>query len=484
MKLVYGLLFIVSGFSSAAQTISVKLESAYEKFEADPQLKSALSSFYVVNAKTGEVVFDKNGYVGLPTASTLKVITAASAYELLGKDFRYKTEFGYTGKIQKGLLEGEYYGIGSGDPTLGSWRYQSTKPGVFIDSFFNAIKTAGITKKDSKHEGRLILDISRYSEDPFNDYWIWQDLGNYYGIGSTAFNWRENQFDAVIIPGKKEGDEVKEIMIRPGYITTSLNIINELKTGKPGSGDQSVFYLKPAGSFSEYSLSFRGTIPAGVDSFVVSGSFPEPFIYFRDFIGQYNFEKKIPAEFNDRLFRATNYFRGDTSRFELYKKRNPFYIHKSPSLDSMVYWFLKKSINLYGEAFAKTISYERTGFGETEKGVELIRNFWKDKGIDPVELKMVDGSGLSPLNRVTTHAQVQVLEYAKKQSWFKGYYDAFPEFNGMKIKSGTINGVKGFCGYHKAKDGNEYIFSFLVNNYNGSTSGLVNKMYKVLDELK
>jgi D-alanyl-D-alanine carboxypeptidase/D-alanyl-D-alanine-endopeptidase (penicillin-binding protein 4) len=54
----------------------------------------------------------------------------------------------------------------------------------------------------------------------------------------------------------------------------------------------------------------------------------------------------------------------------------------------------------------------------------------------------------------------------------------------MKIKSGTINGVKGFCGYHTAKDGKEYIFSFLVNNYNGSASALVQKMYKVLDVLK
>ena len=54
----------------------------------------------------------------------------------------------------------------------------------------------------------------------------------------------------------------------------------------------------------------------------------------------------------------------------------------------------------------------------------------------------------------------------------------------MKIKSGTIHDVKGFCGYHKAKNGKEYIFSFLVNNYNGSAGDLVKKMYKVLDNLK
>ena len=58
------------------------------------------------------------------------------------------------------------------------------------------------------------------------------------------------------------------------------------------------------------------------------------------------------------------------------------------------------------------------------------------------------------------------------------------EFNNMKLKSGTISDAKGFCGYHKSKEGREYIISFLVNNYSGRASQIVNKMYKVLDVLK
>jgi D-alanyl-D-alanine carboxypeptidase/D-alanyl-D-alanine-endopeptidase (penicillin-binding protein 4) len=149
-----------------------------------------------------------------------------------------------------------------------------------------------------------------------------------------------------------------------------------------------------------------------------------------------------------------------------------------------VYWFLKKSINLYGEALLKTFVFNTTGFAEISKGADITRDFWKKNGIQPTELNIFDGSGLSPANRVTTHAQVLVLKYASNRPWFKGYYDAFPEYNGMKMKSGTIGDVKGFCGYQKSKEGAEYIFSFLVNNYNGSTSLLVQKMYGVLDELK
>jgi D-alanyl-D-alanine carboxypeptidase/D-alanyl-D-alanine-endopeptidase (penicillin-binding protein 4) len=79
---------------------------------------------------------------------------------------------------------------------------------------------------------------------------------------------------------------------------------------------------------------------------------------------------------------------------------------------------------------------------------------------------------------------VEILKYAKSKDWFLYFYNSLPEYNNMMMKSGTINGVKGFCGYHKARNGKEYIFSFLVNNYNGSPSALVNKMYKVLDVLK
>jgi D-alanyl-D-alanine carboxypeptidase/D-alanyl-D-alanine-endopeptidase (penicillin-binding protein 4) len=99
-------------------------------------------------------------------------------------------------------------------------------------------------------------------------------------------------------------------------------------------------------------------------------------------------------------------------------------------------------------------------------------------------LNIYDGSGLSPLNRVTTHVQVEILKYARQRPWYSSFFNAIPEYNSMKMKSGSISDVKGFCGYHTSADGTQYIFSFLVNNYSGSSSALVNKMFKVLDLLK
>jgi D-alanyl-D-alanine carboxypeptidase/D-alanyl-D-alanine-endopeptidase (penicillin-binding protein 4) len=145
---------------------------------------------------------------------------------------------------------------------------------------------------------------------------------------------------------------------------------------------------------------------------------------------------------------------------------------------------LRKSVNLYGEALVKTIAYEKNGFGSTNDGLRIIKNFWKDKGIDASAINILDGSGLSPQNRITTNALVTVMQYAKSRQWFSSFHNSLPEYNGLKMKSGTIGGAKSFTGYANSKAGEDYTFAIVVNNYFGSAGDIVKKMYKVLDVLK
>jgi serine-type D-Ala-D-Ala carboxypeptidase/endopeptidase (penicillin-binding protein 4) len=459
MLLVAGCWVMVAG--SSAQPVSSKLQKAFKMFENDSQLKHATSSLYVINAKTGQVVFDKNSQVGLAGASTQKIITASTAFELLGKDFRYKTEFGYTGEINGDTLKGDLLLRGTGDPTFGSWRYASTKDSSIFYEWLEALKRSAIKKIG----GRIDYNTKRFSAQTIPDGWIWQDIGNYYGAAPGELNWRENQLDITLRSGDKIGSEVE--VVNPKWSFT-----NELKTAAKGTGDNAYVY-----AYNGEDLVIAGTIPIGEPSFKISAA---NLYAARDFsfeLGDFFISKGIIGKYLEPSLRYPGYskVKGD---FQLINT------HYSPSLDSIIYWFLQKSINLYGEALVKTFAYEKNGFGSTDSGVKIVKDFWKQNDIDEDELNIYDGSGLSPLNRITTHAQVQVLKYAKTRNWFHYFYDALPEFNGMKMKSGTINDVKGFCGYQTSKDGQDYIFSFLVNNYNGPTSALVSKMYKVLDELK
>jgi D-alanyl-D-alanine carboxypeptidase/D-alanyl-D-alanine-endopeptidase (penicillin-binding protein 4) len=166
------------------------------------------------------------------------------------------------------------------------------------------------------------------------------------------------------------------------------------------------------------------------------------------------------------------------------QKFTNIFTNLSPSLDSINYWFLKKSINLYGEAFVKTIAYQKTGFGSTDSGIAIIKDFWNRNGIEKSALNIIDGSGLSPANRVTTNALVTVMQYARQQKWFPSFYYDLPEMNGIKMKDGYINGVRSYTGYVKSQSGVEYTFSFIVNNFDGNPGTVREKMWRVLDILK
>jgi serine-type D-Ala-D-Ala carboxypeptidase/endopeptidase (penicillin-binding protein 4) len=459
MKIVFSFFLLVFSVCTSAQSLGSRLQTAFEKFESDSQLRTATISLYVINAGTGEVVFEKNSRTGMATASTLKIITAATAYDMLGKDFRYKTEFSL---VPAGSKKAVLRITPSGDPTFGTWRWP-------YQNRFNVMKriVKAVSAQNLTVAGIQTKEI--YNNESIPGGWIWEDIGNYYGAGAQGLNWNENQFDILLRSGKNIGDSVNIVRTEPYLYNYPLE--SKLVSAAKGTGDNAYVFL-PAGRTTAV---IRGTIPVEQNAFKISASLP---------MAANEFQAKLADTLNRlKIYRYDKNVVGLTERSA---KLPSVLIHTeySPTLDSMVYWFLKKSINLYGEAFTKTIGFEKNGEGSTEKGVDTIINYWKAKGIDPAELRMVDGSGLSPLNRITTHAQVTILQYAKNQPWFEGYYNAFPEYNGMKMKSGTINAVKGFCGYQASKDGNEYIFSLLVNNYNGSTGNVIVKMYKVLDLLK
>jgi serine-type D-Ala-D-Ala carboxypeptidase/endopeptidase (penicillin-binding protein 4) len=96
----------------------------------------------------------------------------------------------------------------------------------------------------------------------------------------------------------------------------------------------------------------------------------------------------------------------------------------------------------------------------------------------------MDGSGLSPQNRVTAKALTDVMRYAHTRAWYPAFYAALPVYNGIRMKSGTIRGVKSYTGYVKSKSGREYAFAIMVNNFTGSASLINQKIFAVLDLLK
>ena len=447
-----------------AQDIKTVFSNAYKKFAADESFKHATISLLVINSDNNKPITAVNVETGLAPASCQKVITASTSFDLLGSDFRYKTTIGYTGQITNGVLDGDIIIKGSGDPTLGSWRYDETKEENIVAEFKSAISRKGI----NAITGHVYADESAWKGEVIPDGWIWQDIGNYYGAGARTLNWRENQYDLLLKSGNHIGDTVSVVETKPTYVKGLQCNVMAIAAGR-GTGDNTYIYI-PLFSKTSY---VRGSIPVNENHFSVSGSMPEPpqqlAITLEAAI------KKLSIEKISASYPETPAAPGST---------NFFYTHQSPELDSVIYWFLQKSINLYGESLIKTLAYEQTRTGATDSGVSVIKNFWKERGIESSAINIIDGSGLSPANRVTTSTLVSVMQYARKQSWFPAFYKALPEINGIKMKSGSISDVVSYTGFIKSKNGTNYTFSFIINNYDGHANNVRHKMWKLLDQLK
>ena len=465
MKIFLILISLVFWQYAFAQPLKQQLTNAMATLEKDEQLKHGIISLYVVNAKTGTVLYEKNAQLGLAPASTQKVITSVTAFELLGKNYRYKTTLGYKGNIVGKQLQGSLVVAASGDPTLGSWRWAGTSEKNILQSAIESLQQKNIGQVT---EG-LYIDTQNWETQNTPSGWTWEDMGNYYGAGAWGHNWHENQYDLVLQPGKTVGDAVKVVKTVPS-IDAVATLHNELKTGASNSGDNAIIYMPEYGT-----LGFvRGTVPAGKETFTIKGSMPLPQETFRESL-------LAAAALNGiDISRAESLPAGKTAKEPV----TAILQIESPVFDSMNFWFLRESLNLYGEAFVKTIALKQKGYAATDSGLAILRYFWSTRGIDKSALNIIDGSGLSPANRTTTHALVTVLQYARDKPWFGSFYNALPLMNGLKMKSGYISGVRSYAGYIMSKAGVEYSFAFIVNNFDGSAGAVREKMWRILDILK
>ena len=454
---------------SQAQNIKQKLTQNFTTFSGHSSLTNGIASLHVMNTETGETVFEKNAEVGLPTASTLKVITSITALDLLGKDFTYKTKLYYAGEIDSlGILHGDIVIHGAGDPTLGSHRYAHTKEDVILEKWKKAILESGITAIN----GRIIADDSMYKGIDVPGGWPWTDMGNYYGAGISSLNWRENSAGINFQAGNLQEPA-------PIANTTSdlsyLKLVNHVTVGLNGSGDNVYAYSAP---YSE-KIVIKGTYGQDLKK-TIEISLPDP-----AYDLAFNLSKTLALD----SIVVTNGITTGQRLFEegltVPKATKELNTHTSPPLHEIVHWFNQRSINLYGEAILRSIAYITGGKTSTYDGAQYLKKYWEQKlNIKASELDVVDGSGLSPQNNVTTQAMNQIMQYAVKRPWFAEFNKSLPTYNQMTMKSGTINGTLGYTGYHTAKDGKKYTFSLLVYNYAEGGAQMRQRMFTLLNTLK
>lgn len=434
-------------------------------------LQSAAFSFYVKDMSTGAVVADYNSKMSIPSASTMKLVTTATATQYLGRGYRYKTKLMYSGEIDtiSGVLNGDLYIIGGGDPTLGSKYYN--KEGHSRDFLFewaDSIKKFGILGIN----GRVIADASKYKYNGVPSGWVWGDLGNYYGAGPSGLTIFDNMCRLEFQTGANSGDSTKIICIEP--FVPGLTISNTVKSAD-SKKDNAYVYGAP------YSLDWfvQGSIPKGRESFIVKASIPDPEYLTAIEFNQALAESGIPTRYAPTTIRELN---KETvfSKPEL----KTIHTHSSPNLASIMNHVNQKSVNLFAEHILCEISYKKSGYGSTYNGALFCMSYWKSKVGSG--LFMTDGSGLSRSNAVSAKFLSNLLTYmhksksankfraslalAGKRGTMRGMCKGTSASGRVYGKSGTMTRCKSYAGYVDTKTGKKLSYAMIINNHSCSNS--------------
>lgn len=459
-------------------------ETEFDKFKNDIALKHSSFELVVADVKSEKVIFAYNPNLSLTPASTLKTLTTACALQLMGENYTYKTYIAIQGTVTDSVLNGSLLILGSGDPSLGSVNFSDNAPDQVLKNIVEKVKSKGIKSIN----GNIIADVDLFDDAPTPPNWLWTDIGNYFGAGPTALNYADNKVEVYFKSGKNPGDSTYLIKIDPKV--EGLTIINNLTTGPMGSGDNCYFY---GAEFQNLRVA-RGTIPPLKESFKVECSIPDASLFMMQQLKNKLTASGIKVSGEPTTSRI---LRNLGIRKE--RKFNVIDSLVSPTLSKIVYFTNIKSSNLYAESLLKLNSLIVSKQGNQSDGLKTVEQFLKNIGINTDGLKLADGSGLSPMNKITGTQQVQLLNYMNKQSSAQSFIGSLPlagksgsiasMFKGtkaegnLKAKSGYINGVRSYCGYYTNNNNELRSFSFIVNNYDISAGEMKRKMEQIMIKL-
>jgi serine-type D-Ala-D-Ala carboxypeptidase/endopeptidase (penicillin-binding protein 4) len=476
------------GIAPAFSADSLPIQSvlaAVQQFQDSPLARYGTVGLSVRRVKDGQEIIGYNARQSLQTASTMKLVSTATALAVLGPSFRYSTFLEYDGGIQDNVLTGNLYVRGTGDPALGSGRY-----GGYADwptltrQWATAVQTAGVRRVN----GSVVGDASLYDDLTTPDTWPWSDLGNYYGASLSALNINENLYRVLFRPGKAIGAPAPVLRTEPPLPYLTLN--NRVTTEASGTGDRTNLYAAPFTG----SVFMAGTVPAGAPEFVVKGALPDP-----AYSVAFGLSQQLTLD-SVRVNGPPQSYRIGLLPPATQPKRTLLSQINSPPLPELMQQTNFESLNLYAEALLRTTGRALAKKPvTTAESIDAVAAFWRGKGVNLDGFRMRDGSGLSATGALTPANLTGILGAMVREPAFSHFYESIPivgqsgtvrslgrgtpAAGNVRAKSGTIEGVKAYAGYVTARNGELLAFAVIVNRYTpgqGATAAATAQLVRIM----
>ena len=473
------------GTTALAQS---SLKTTIRQVQGDAALRGATWGVLAVRLG-GDTLAAYNAERRMVPASNVKVITAGTALHALGADYRFKTDLAYSGKIVGGVLQGDLYIVGGGDPTTASKADCATPKEQLFAQWKQILDEAGIRSI----EGTIIGDGRGWGgRVPCKD-WSGEDLAFYYGAAPGALNFYENAQDFTVTPSDTVG---RPVQVTPFFPDSPWMIFNHAAvTGDRGSGDQLMYSVAEAGPFGRMYGKFAVDRKSKVEECV--NQFPEYTCAY--YFHNYLVGNGIPvgnafAEISPYgLIRRDMFLYDDGEPAATMREMTRLGGTQSPPLIQILGEMMKRSDNFFAEAVLKALGQDTYGRAGLDSALLAEKRVLGQLGLktDGV-IQLRDGSGLARTNYVSPAFFVQFLRTMARQPEYRDYRLTFPQpgqgtlvsrmpkadaslKKRVYMKSGSMNGVRCFCGYVTPADGrneNTIVFSLMINNATATSAAL------------
>ncbi len=425
----------------------------------------------VVDAASGEVLYEKNADKYFVPASNMKLLTTALALDTLGPDYRFHTTIETNGKISpRGKLTGNLILVGRGDPNLSNRKFPfdakeefDGAPEKVLVELADAVLAGGV----KEITGDIVGDDSYFPRERYPEGWEIDDMVWEYGAAISAIVVNDNTVALTLTTGARAGAGVQAVIEPP---TADFTVKNEVTT--IGAGDKGELKLTREPGANMVVVS--GTMAARSAPRKLVLAVQEPAQHAATLLAKSLAERGV--KFHGKVRAQHDADPADTKRTVLAE-------HVSIPLGDEVKLVNKISQNLHAEVLLRTATRQKAIWTEPEDLANFAKEFYAKAGIAPDDVVQQDGSGLSRHDLVTPRALVTLLQYAQRQPWFEAFYGSLPvagvdgtlsermkdaEMVGrIHAKTGSVSHVRSLSGYADTSGGRRLIFSFLANNQFG-----------------
>ena len=482
--LTYDMRFLFCLFFIQISWTQVNVQQTVNAFVQDAVNRHAKITFQAMDIETGQVIASYNENQAIPGASTTKLFSTATAFELLGENYRMKTRIYCDGFIdQDSVLHGNVWIRGGGDVSLGSKFFSfENQELTFLNAWTDSLKSKGI----KFIEGSLIADASEFGYEGTPPTWHSGDVGNYYGAFAGGINFYDNTVKLKFNTGNS-GTKAQFVGMFPEV--PGFQLENQVLASNIGS-DETIVY----GGAYELNRSIKGTLPSHATNFIVKGSMPDP-------------ENQLAIEWEKVLLQNGIQVEDGAKGYRLHQKELHANTYENKSLlfqvegetvKDIANWTNLKSVNVFADGLVNALAYQKTGKGNLTVGLNMIKEFWKDT-INLEGFEIYDGCGLSRSNSISAAHFCRLLRYMSSSTHANSYKNTLPiagktgtakslckgDIGEGRVfaKSGSMQGVKSYAGYIDSTSGKKIAFAITVNDFSCTGNQLTIRMEKIFNAL-